>query len=174
MSTPDARLRPGHPPGDWESLARAAAAPAGDEEASLLRELLAFELDGTPYAIPVERVREIVRTRAMTPVPRVPDAVRGVIALRGEILEVIDLRLRLGLPVHEPDRRSRIVVLHGEDGRVAGLLVDAVTEVLRMPEASIRPTSPGESESVTALCARDGRFVSLIDLERVLDLDADA
>jgi len=159
---------------DWESLARAAAAPAGEPDASLLRELLAFELDGTPYAIPVERVREIVRMRAMTPVPRVPGAVRGVIALRGEILEVIDLRLRLGLPAHEPGRRSRIVVLHGEDGRVAGLLVDAVTEVLRVPEAAIRPTSPGESESVAALCAQDGRFVSLIDLERVLDLDVGA
>ena len=167
MSAPGAAAERG-----WEELARAAGATAG-EEVALLRELLAFELAGTPYAVPVERVREIVRLRAMTPMPRVPRFVRGVIALRGEVIEVVDLRLRLGLPGADPSRRTRIVVLHGEDGRVAGLLVDAVTEVLRLPEEAIRPTAPGESEAVAALCARDGRFVSLLDLERVMDLDGE-
>jgi purine-binding chemotaxis protein CheW len=155
---------------DWASLARAAAAPHAQEEGVLLRELLAIELDGTPYALPVERVREIVRMRPITPMPRVPQAVRGVIALRGEVIQVLDLRRRLGLPPAEPTRKSRIVVLHAEDGRIAGLLVDAVTEVLRLPESAIRPASGGESEAVEALAGRDGRFVSLLDLERVMDV----
>ena len=60
---------------------------------------------------------------------------------------------------------------HGEDGRVAGLLVDAVDEVLRLPEDAIQPAGAGESETVAALCERDGQFVSLIDLERVMDVD---
>ena len=97
---------------------------------------------------------------------------RGVIALRGEIIQVIDLRTRLGLAPREPTRRSRIIVLHGDDGQLAGLLVDAVTEVLRLPEEAIRPTAPGETESVTALCARGEEFVSLVDVDRVLDLHA--
>lgn len=165
---------PGTETAGWESLARAAAEPSGAEEAVLQRELLCLALDGSPYAIPVERVREIVRMRAITPMPRVPAAVLGVIALRGEVIQVLDLRRRLGLPPVEAGRRTRIVVLHGEDGRVTGLLVDAVNEVLRLPEDAIRPAAPGESEAVAALCERDGQFVSLLDLERVMDLDGES
>ncbi len=168
MSAPgsDATL----PDRDWESLARAAAAPANREDATLLREFLAFELGGDPYAVPVERVREIVRLRPVTPMPRVPEAVRGVISLRGEVIQVLDLRCRLGMPAADPNRRTRIIVMHGEDNRTAGLLVDAVTEVLRVSEDAIAPTAPGESDSVHALCSRGDEFVSLIDLEKVLDV----
>lgn len=158
---------------DWQSIARAAAEPARREEGELLRELLVFRLGDAPYALPVERVREIVRMRSITPVPRVPRAVRGVIALRGEILQVVDLHRRLRLPDAEPTPSARIIVLHGDDGRMAGCLVDAVTEVLRLPEDAIRPTEPGESEAVAALCVRDREFVSLIDVDRVMDLEGD-
>jgi purine-binding chemotaxis protein CheW len=157
--------------GDWESLARVAASSADREDSEVRRELLAFELDGDPYALPVERVREIVRMRAVTPMPRVPEAVLGVIALRGEVIQVIDLRRRLGMPSAEPTRRSRIVVLHGEDGCVAGLLVDAVSEVLRLPEADIAASAPGEAEGVEALWSRGDQFVSVINLDRVLEVD---
>jgi purine-binding chemotaxis protein CheW len=162
---------PGIGSDDWESLARAAADGGEREERELRRELLAFELDGDPYALPVERVREIVRMRPVTPMPRVPEAVLGVIALRGEVIQVVDLRRRLGLPSVETTRSSRIVVLHGEDGRVTGLLVDAVTEVLRLPEADITASAQGEAEAVQALCARGDAFVSLLDLDRVLEVD---
>lgn len=156
---------------DWESLARAAVSTGDREETVLLRELLAFDLDGDSYALPVERVREIVRMRPVTPMPRVPAAVLGVIALRGEVIQVVDLRRRLGMPTVEPTRRSRIVVLHGEDGCTAGLLVDGVTQVLRLPEADISTNVPGDVEAVEALCSRGDEFVSLIDLERVLEVD---
>jgi len=155
---------------DWQSLARTAARSDEEDELSLQRELLCLSVDATPYAIPVERVREIVRTRAITPMPRVPAPVLGVIALRGEVIQVLDLRRRLGLPPAEPTRSTRIVVLHGEDGRVAGLRVDAVTEVLRLPEEAVRPAAAGESDAVSALCEREGEFVSLLDLDRVMDL----
>lgn len=158
---------------DWVALARQASqlreeAAEGREE----RQFLGFLLDGAPYAIPVERVREIVRMRAITPVPRLPREVRGVISLRGEIVEVVDLRLRLGLAEIEPARRSRIIVVHNGDGGVAGLLVDAVNEVLSVTDEALR-ASVGESGSVDSLCVRDGRFVSLVDLDRVLELDGE-
>jgi len=85
---------------------------------------------------------------------------------------VVDLRRRLGLEPAELGRASRIVVLHGDDGRAAGLLVDAVREVARAPEASIGPPVGGESGVVGALYANEGEFVSIIDLDRVLDIDA--
>ena len=154
----------------WESLARAAIDRPVDEEVSPLRELLTFTLDGDPYAIPVEWAREIVRLRAITPMPRVPPEIRGVISLRGEIVQVLDLCLRLGVQTREPTRTTRIIVLHGEHGSVTGLLVDSVREVARVAEDAIQPSPSGESDAVEALCRQDGEFISLLNMDRVLDL----
>ncbi len=156
----------------WQVLARAAArGRARHREEPMLRELLAFELDGAGYAVPIEGVREIVRMRLITPVPRVPEAILGVISLRGAIIQVLDLRRRLGLPPAETSRRTRIVVLHGEDRQVTGLLVDAVSEVLRVTNDEIRPARSGEAGVIEALCARGREFVSLLELARVLRVD---
>jgi purine-binding chemotaxis protein CheW len=157
-------------PRGFEDLARAAARREAADERTLRREFVTFTLDGDPYALPIERVREIVRMRPLTPVPRVPAPIRGVISLRGEVVQVLDLRRRLGLPEREPTRASRIVVLHGEDGGVTGLLVDSVRDVLRITEDLVRPTDRGDCEGVSALLSRGDQFVSLLDLERVLDL----
>jgi purine-binding chemotaxis protein CheW len=162
---------PGTPAPRWDVLARAALRREAQEDTALRREFVTFHVDGDAYALPIERVREIVRLRSITPVPRVPSAIRGVISLRGEVVEVVDLRLRLGLAAHEPSRASRIIVLHGEDGAVTGLLVDAVRDVLRIPEDQMRSASGGDNEAVAALLVRGSEFVSLLDLDRVLDLD---
>jgi len=155
----------------WEDLARTASM-RGDrsEDFELLQELLTFEVDDIPYAIPIERVREILRMRPITPVPRVPDLICGVISIRGEVVEVLDLRQRLGLSAAEPDRRTRIVVIHGFDGRVTGCLVDRVCEVLRVPEGEIRPAAEADADTVLGLCKRGDEFVSMLDLDKVLDL----
>jgi purine-binding chemotaxis protein CheW len=162
------------PAPDWESLARAAAQPPPAEHAGIRRELLVFELGEVPYALPVERVREIVRLRPITPVPRVAPEIRGVISLRGEIVLVIDARRRLQLPQAAPTRASRIVVVQDREGRPAGILVDAVRAVLRVGEDALRPATAGESGPVAALCRSGGQFVSVIDPERLLDVDDDA
>ena len=160
----------------FEELARRAAlhadaAPEGNTE----RELLVLWLDDDPYALPVERVREIVRLRPITPVPRVPAAVRGVLSLRGEIVQVIDLRQRLGLPTSgDENPRRRIVVLHGEDGQMTGLLVDRVSEVLRLRDEDLRPPTGRDAGTVAALAPQGDRFVSVFDVDRVLDLGAGA
>ncbi len=158
--------------GDWEALARNAATGRDvSDEPAVLRELLIFLLGDSPYAMPVERVREIVRMRAMTPVPRVPAEIRGVITLRGEIVQVVDLRMRLGLATPEAGRRTRIIVLHGDDDRVTGVLVDAVREVVRVSEDDVRPATGGEGDAVAELFLSGENFVSIIELDRVLDFD---
>lgn len=156
----------------WDALAREAAARREASVSEELQQLLTFRLDDSPYALPVERVREIVRIRPITPVPRVPVDVRGVISLRGEIVQVVDLRRRLGLATREPGRSSRIIVVHGGDGRVAGLLVDAVREVLSVSDEALRPAS-GDVGAVETLCVRGEEFISVVDLDRVLAVDAD-
>jgi purine-binding chemotaxis protein CheW len=158
----------------WEELARGVAGKQADGDTfEEMRRLLTFEVDSTPYALAVERVREIVRIRPITPVPRVSRDIRGIISLRGEIVEVVDLRRRLDLPPTEPVRSTRIIVVNGEDGRVAGILVDAVREVLSVSEDSIRAAVGGEAEAVESLCACGEQFISLIDLDRILQIDAD-
>jgi len=158
---------------EWVRLARGAAG-RGDEDADIeiIRELLCFDLAGSPYALPVERVREIVRLREITPMPRVPRSVLGVVALRGEIVQVVDLRMCLGVTVSDPTRRSRIIVLHGDDQRVTGVLVDSVNEVLRVMEDQIRPSTSGDVGSVEELCARGDEFVSILTIDRVLETHA--
>jgi len=156
----------------WEALAEQAARHREGEAAVEERlQLLALELAGTPYALPVERVREIVRVRPVAPMPRVPREILGLISLRGEIVQVVDLRRRLGLPEAEPTRASRVVIVHGSEGRITGLVVDAVTEVLSVREDSLRPAS-SESTAVESLFVRGERFVSVLELDRVLSLDA--
>jgi purine-binding chemotaxis protein CheW len=159
---------------DWEALARNAAAGRGAEDVEVqLRELLIFQLGESPYAIPVERVREIVRLRAMTRVPRVPAEIRGVITLRGEVVQVVDLRMCLGLERQEAGRRTRIIVLHGDDDRVTGVWVDGVREVVRVPEEDVRPATGGEGDAVAELFLSGEDFVSIVDLDRVLDFRGD-
>jgi len=158
----------------WDDLARqVAGGGTAEDRPEDLRQLLTFEVDSTPYAVPVERVREIVRIRPITPIPRVPAEVRGVISLRGEIVEVVDLRRRLDLEPIQPRRSTRIIVVTSETGKVAGILVDAVNEVLRVSEGAIKATSSGGTTVVEALCTRGDEFVSLMDLDRVLQIDAE-
>ena len=159
--------------GDWERLAQAAAVRGDDDQVvEEVVQLLSFELDNAPYAVPVESVREIVRMRPITPVPRVPDSVRGVISLRGQIIEVVDISRRLGLEPIELNRRTRIIVVNLEGGQAAAILVDAVKEVLRISRDTIRPTASSDSGAIESLCAVGDRFVSLIELDRVLAIHA--
>ena len=168
-----AMLKGDAPEPEWMQIARTAVSRSLDEtEPELLRELLTFVLAGSPYAIPVEQVREIVRVREITPMPRVPESILGIVALRGEIVQVVDLRMRLNLEVSEPTRKSRIIVLHAEEEKIAGVVVDSVQEVLRISEAEISLATSTDIGAVKELCVRDGQFVSIIDTEGLLDLDA--
>jgi purine-binding chemotaxis protein CheW len=156
----------------WDVLARAAAARDAQAEPRAQRELLVFLLGGAAYALPIERVREIVRLRAFTPMPHVPAAVLGVLSLRGEIVQVIDARRRLGMEPLEPERGARVIVMSGEDGGVSGLLVDAVREVLRVDERELRPPTHGEGGLITGLALRGGSFVSVVSPEHLVAIDA--
>ena len=159
-------------PGSWDEIARAAAERrAAPAPAEVLRQLLCVRVEGSPYAVPVENVREIVRVRTITPIPRTASCVRGVISLRGEIIQVIDLRLRLGLAPGGVAKANRIVVVQADDGRVAGVLVDEVREVLRVSEAAIG-SAAGDAQGgiVAALCSNGTEFVSIVDPARLLEV----
>lgn len=158
------------PESAWDDLARAAVNLGDDAETEIRSEFLAFPLGPNRYALPVERIREIVRFRRITPVPRVPSEVLGIISLRGEIVQVVDLGRLLGGDPSRPTPTSRIVVLHGEERESAGLLVENVASVLRVSEAAFRDAPDSETDFVSGLCEDEGEFISILNLERVLDL----
>lgn len=97
---------------------------------------LVFALGGTEYAMAVERVREIIGLLPITRVPRLPEAVRGVVNLRGRVVPVVDLRIRFGLEAVDHGQRTCIIVVQAA-GIELGVVVDRVSEVVRIAETEI-------------------------------------
>ena len=139
---------------------------AGDE-----RQLVVFQLGAEFYGVEIARVHEIIRLQAVTRVPRAPAFVEGVINLRGKVIPVVDLRRRFGLPTADHTRASRIVVVELGD-QVVGVVVDGVSEVLRVNGATVEPPSPVvagiDSEYIHGIAKLEDRLVILLDLDRVL------
>jgi purine-binding chemotaxis protein CheW len=135
------------------------------------RQLVVFQLGAEFYGVEIARVHEIIRLQTVTRVPRAPSFVEGVINLRGKVIPVVDLRRRFGLPTAEHTRASRIVVVELGD-QVVGVVVDGVSEVLRVSGATVEPPSPVvagvDSEYIHGIAKLDDRLVILLDLDRVL------
>jgi purine-binding chemotaxis protein CheW len=136
---------------------------------------LGMLLNGELLVVPILAVQEIVSLQDITPVPRMPDYIRGVINLRGRVLAVVDLRTRLGIARAPDTKRTAIVVsqVPAAEGPVSmGLLVDQVTEVLDIPKEAIDPAPDlggTIDHSHLAGVARLGTKAALIlDLPRLL------
>src|SRR5579862_1903664 len=116
-------------------------AHAGEGEERVLQ-LVAVHIGDEIYAFSIGCINSIIMPQAITRVPRTPSYVLGVMNLRGRIVPIVDLRKRFGLPPAPADtqHQQRIVIVEIE-GISAGLVVDAVSEVLRMPSSRIEPPS---------------------------------
>ena len=99
---------------------------------------LTFRLDVEDYGIEIRHIKEIISIQKITDVPDLPDFVKGVINLRGQVIPTIDLRLRFGLPAKDYDERTCIIITHMNDIPV-GVIVDTVNEVLDIPQEMIAP-----------------------------------
>jgi purine-binding chemotaxis protein CheW len=134
-------------------------------------ELLSFRLADQEYSVDIMSVREIRGWTRATPLPHAPPHVRGVINLRGTVLPVVDLSTRLGMPAVEGDARNVIIVVH-LSGQSAGLLVDAVSDILALPRSALQPPPDLAADSahsyIEALTIVDGRMIRVLDLKAVL------
>jgi len=135
------------------------------------RELIAFRVGRQEFCINVMMVREIRGWTAATALPRSPRYVKGVINLRGAVLPIVDLAVRLGLPGTEPTARNVIIVVMIGHQQI-GLLVDAVSDILTTNDNNIQPSPDVSSDLVKTfvkgLLPVDGRMISLIGLDNVL------
>jgi purine-binding chemotaxis protein CheW len=133
--------------------------------------IVGFRLGRETYGVPITSLHEIVRVPEITAVPDAPDYLEGVINLRGKIVSVVDLRKRFGKPSTALDRRSRILVVEHR-GRLAGMIVDSASEVLKIPESEIEAApammQEGGLDCVTGLGKYQGRLIILLDISKVL------
>ena len=135
------------------------------------RQLVVFRLADEDYGLNIETVREIIRLQAVTYVPDSPDFVEGLINLRGSVTPVVELRKRFGVELTEATPQTRIVVVD-IGGENIGIIVDEVSEVLRISEDAIEPTSAvittEDSYYIEGIAKLGDRLLILLDLDRVL------
>ncbi len=134
-------------------------------------QVVGFRIGNETYGVRIGSVREIVRVPEITSVPNAPDAIEGVINLRGKIIPVMDLRKRFGIEVVQPDKKNRILVVELEN-KLLGLIVSSASEVLKIPPSEIATPSTvfaeGESSYVTGVGKLKGRLIILLDIARLL------
>ncbi|MDY6875018.1 MAG: chemotaxis protein CheW [Chloroflexota bacterium] len=140
-------------------------------------QLVIFDLANEHYGVDISTVESIIKMQSITSVPRAPGFVEGVTNLRGTVLPVIDLRRRFGLPAAEESKETRIIVVEMNSSTV-GMVVDAVSEVLQVPDEAIEPPSPivttMDSAFITAIAKVDERLIILLDLSQVLSAEEQA
>ena len=133
--------------------------------------IVGFQVGRETYGVPITSLHEIVRVPEITAVPDAPDYLEGVINLRGKIVSVMDLRKRFGQKQTELKRRNRILVVE-HSGRLAGLIVDSASEVVKIPSEDVEAPpavfQEGGLNCVTGLGKIAGRLVVLLDMSKLL------
>lgn len=153
-----------------ETLAQAKTRSEGT--ASL--QLVSFRLDQEEYGIEITKVQEIILMGDITRVPQTPPFIKGLINLRSTVIPIVDLRLRFGLNEQTISDDTRIMVVN-VGGKTIGIIVDAVSEVLRIAHEQIAPPPPTVAglgrEYLTGLVKLDKRLLILLDIDMILSQD---
>ncbi len=152
--------------------ARGQGSPAatGDQDRN---QYLTFSLGDEEYGIEILRVQEIKGYSAVTPIPNTPRYIKGVMNLRGTVVPVVDLRLKLGMPDAEYNRFT-VVIMVTVGERVVGLVVDAVSDVFDIAAADIVPApdmgAGVDTSFLTGMAKSEDRLISLLAIERIVGL----
>ena len=135
-------------------------------------QLVTFTLDEVEFGLDIDRVQEITPRTDITPVPGSPSFVLGIVNLRGSIIPVLDSRLRFHLPIKAPTSKTRIIILDLA-GQPTGLMVDSVSEVVKLDDFTLRDTPPlvagVRSDYLAGMVTAANRLITLINLEKILD-----
>jgi purine-binding chemotaxis protein CheW len=157
---------------DDESILADDAASETVAESSL--EFLCFRVSDEIYGINIMDIKEIIKPREVTEVPRAPLFVSGVLSLRGTIIPVIDMRVRLGLDREETTGKERIVVIKNNNS-FSGLLVDEVIQVVQVQlddvEAAPAILDGIDRDFISGLGRSDGRLIIILNLENIADIN---
>ena len=140
-------------------------------EAPGTMQLVSFRLGHEEYGVKITKVQEIILMGEITRMPQTPGYIKGLINLRSNVIPIVDLRLRFGLEETEPTDETRIMVVNVND-KTVGLIVDAVSEVLRISEDQVTPPPPAVSglgrEYLTGLVRLDERLLVMLDIDKII------
>ena len=136
--------------------------------------LACFRVGDQMYSLDILRIKEVIRPLKLTPVPKAPLFIEGVINLRGAVLPIVDLRKRFDQPVGVADSKTRILICV-LSGKIIGLIVDEVVEVKSFSRNEIQPaprfTKGLDVDYFIGVCQRDDDLVMIMNLERILSSD---
>ena len=156
------------------------ATPNSPGSTGLAGRYLTFTLGSDSYGLPVLNVREIIRLCPITPVPRMPDYVKGVINLRGTVIAVIDLRAKFEMPASTLGDRCCVIIVQirspgGGASTLMGAVVDAVEEVVNLASADIEPTPDFggtlDTRYMLGVATIRGGVRTLLDIEKIFQED---
>jgi len=137
-------------------------------------EFLCFRVSDEIYGINIMDIKEIIKKRVVTEVPRTPSFMSGILSLRGTIIPVIDLRIRLGLACSEQTGKERIIVVKNKNS-YNGLLVDEVTQVVRVQRDSFEEAPPVlegiDRDFVTGIGRSGEQLIIIVNVENITDIN---
>lgn len=150
-------------------------------DSSLAGKYLTFMLSRERYGLEILKVQEIIGVPSITRVPRTPPYIKGVINLRGRIIPVVDLRLKLGMTEQRYDERTCVIVMNvmANEAKVAvGIIVDRVLEVAHFDPNDIEPTPDYGSQlnaaALVGMARKDGNLNILLDIEKLMNIPGGA
>ncbi len=139
--------------------------------AELLDQLISFSMGNEDYGVDIQTVKEVIRFKKITRLPKAPVFVKGVINLRGDIIPIIDLRERFGMEQKEYTDLTRVIVVE-VDGRSIGTVVDSVSHVIRIEEGEIEPPPPCvgkiSEEYIRGVGKVGEKLVVLLNINKIL------
>ena len=147
---------------------------SGQEHEGDLLQLVTFRIGEEEFGVDILSVQEIIRLMQITMVPHAAAFIEGVINLRGKVIPIIDLRRRFGLAPKGHDKNTRIIVIE-INNIIVGFVVDAVSEVLRIPASTVEPPPPVvagvDSDYISGVGKLQDRLLIMLDLDKLLSSD---
>ncbi|WP_322521950.1 chemotaxis protein CheW [Guyparkeria halophila] len=135
-----------------------------------------FTVDEETYALNVLDVQEVLRDAEITPIPGAPDAIMGIINLRGNVVTVVDARTFFGLEEKPWDENSRIMVIEVASGEIVGLVVDSVAEVIALPQTvvdqAMMAVADDRARHILGIVPQDEKLIILVDMKSLSDISA--
>jgi purine-binding chemotaxis protein CheW len=147
--------------------------PAAEKPVDIVQ-MVAFQVGDGDYALDIMRIKEIINPLPVTAVPKAPAFIEGVVELRGAILPIVDLRKRFDLPPTQLTRTNKVLIVGIDVGgrrMIVGLVVDGVSEPIRIAKEQLRPAPPltvGANPYFSGMVHHQGRILMVLDLDAIL------